>query len=64
MRPEEIALLNTSDNILLGGIPGAEQKKKLEHYTKNIYTVLKVEQASSISRIYKILPSVILLEGC
>lgn len=36
VRPEDIVLLNTSDNILLGGIPGAEQKKIWEHYTKNI----------------------------
>lgn len=37
MRPEELVLVNTSDNILLGGIPGAKIKELNENITKTFF---------------------------
>lgn len=49
MRPEELVLLNASDIILLGGIPGAKIKEPRENITQKVFTWycrLKVKQAA------------------
>lgn len=47
VRPEELVLANVSDNILLGGIPGAGNKRmKWENVTGKVFVLWDAERSS------------------
>lgn len=59
MRPKELVLVNTSDNILFGGIPGAKTKELNENITQKVFAQVLLSKgqagsrASSISQMYR-----------